>query len=88
MSRRGEITIECANPSCHGELVIDTNSEWLRMRGLEALLRDQGWQHNEAGDICPDCCEESDNPRDEAYERAAAKARSNDFADTAGRDWT
>lgn len=25
---------------------------------------------------------------DEAYERAAARARSNDFEDTNGRDWT
>jgi hypothetical protein len=26
--------------------------------------------------------------RDEAYERMAARARSNDFAETGGRDWT
>ena len=26
--------------------------------------------------------------RDEAYERAAARARSNDFEDTNGKDWT
>lgn len=25
---------------------------------------------------------------DEAYERAAARARSNDFAETGGKDWT
>lgn len=30
---------------------------------------------------------ENDN-RDEDYERAAARARGNDFADTDGRDWT
>lgn len=26
--------------------------------------------------------------RDEAYERAAARARGNDFEETGGRDWT
>ena len=31
----------------------------------------------------------NDDPhRDEAYERAAAKARANDFAETGGKDWT
>ncbi len=29
-----------------------------------------------------------DEPRDEAYERAAARARQNDFELTGGKDWT
>ncbi len=29
-----------------------------------------------------------EDPRDDAYERAAARARGNDFRDTAGKDWT
>jgi len=36
---------------------------------------------------CPECRSEPDE-RDEAYERAAARARNNDFADTGGKDWT
>lgn len=31
---------------------------------------------------------ESEQGEDEAYERAAARARSNDFEDTDGKDWT
>ncbi len=31
---------------------------------------------------------ESQEPVDEAYERAASRARSNDFEDTGGKDWT
>ena len=31
---------------------------------------------------------EPEPERDEAYERAAARARLNDFEDTDGRDWT
>jgi len=45
--------------------------------------------------FCPACVETGDHfgtvddqDRDEAYERAAARARSNDFADTDGKDWT
>lgn len=30
----------------------------------------------------------AEDARDEAYERAAARARGNDFADTGGKDWT
>ena len=38
---------------------------------------------------CPKCADElADLDRDPAYERAAARARSNDFEDTDGRDWT
>lgn len=32
--------------------------------------------------------DERDSERDEAYERAAARARNNDFAETGGKDWT
>lgn len=35
---------------------------------------------------CPKCRGEDD--RDEDYERAASRARSNDFARTGGKDWT
>ena len=37
--------------------------------------------------FCADCLAAEDD-RDEDYERAASRARSNDFADTDGRDWT
>lgn len=30
----------------------------------------------------------SDEGHDEAYERAAARARANDFVETGGKDWT
>lgn len=37
-----------------------------------------------------DPCEREDgyDPRDEAYERAAARDRNDDFSRTGGRDWT
>jgi hypothetical protein len=40
--------------------------------------------------FCSDyCCFVAyEDRRDEAYERAAARARNNDFADTGGKDWT
>lgn len=40
--------------------------------------------------LCNACAEQDDAPddRDEAYERAASRARSNDFKDTGGKDWT
>ena len=43
--------------------------------------------------LCARCAEarereEFDGPRDDAYERAAARARSNDFEETGGKDWT
>ena len=38
---------------------------------------------------CQTCLDElAELDRDPAYERAAARARSNDFEDTDGRDWT
>lgn len=36
---------------------------------------------------CRRCCL-TEEPRDEAYERAAARARGNDFERTNNRDWT
>ena len=42
--------------------------------------------------LCRECWAKRDGEpeeeRDEAYERAAARARSNDFERTGGRDWT
>lgn len=40
-----------------------------------------------ADHVCA-ACEDAINPRDEDYERAAAEATGNDFAETSGRDWT
>jgi hypothetical protein len=41
---------------------------------------------------CPDCLDAGadveEDTRDEAYERAAHRARGNDFRDTGGKDWT
>ena len=54
-------------------------------RGCDAPSVDtyQGWPW------CQTCLDElADQDRDPAYERAAARARSNDFEDTDGRDWT
>ena len=52
------------------------------------------WTTND-GPECPRCgsvdielVEPPHDEADEAYERAAARARSNDFAATGGRDWT
>lgn len=36
----------------------------------------------------PDADERDEQEPDEAYERAAARARSNDFEETGGKDWT
>ena len=43
-------------------------------------------------DLCDECWtaradEQPVDDRDEAYERACARAESNDFEDTGGRDW-
>lgn len=42
------------------------------------------------GDVCRLCTRiiKIDEEVDEEYERAAARARSNDFEETGGRDWT
>lgn len=42
--------------------------------------------HREQSDMTTELPDEPE--RDEAYERAAARARGNDFAETDGRDWT
>jgi hypothetical protein len=86
MSIRGTITIEC--DSCDGELVLDDRDIDVfpqKRGGLELTAYAAEWVEDEDGLLhCPQCCEE----RDEAYERAAARARNNDFADTGGKDWT
>ena len=46
--------------------------------------------------LCHNCGRQTTRPKrrepdpepDDAYERAAARARSNDFEDTHGKDWT
>jgi hypothetical protein len=89
MSIRATVTYECDSPDCHAELVLDaTDAELVKARGgVQAEFYGYGWQMDDDDQIhCPQCCEE--DPRDEAYERAAARARNNDFADTGGKDWT
>ena len=54
-------------------------------RGCDAPSVDthQGWPW------CQTCLDDlAEQDRDPAYDRAAARARSNDFEDTDGRDWT
>ena len=50
------------------------------------------WHMDEDGDLwCPQCLEEArqNAERDsDSHERAGARARNNDFADTGGKDWT
>lgn len=60
------------------------------------LTRAREQAEHEADDphcTCNDCIAShaarlDEGERDEAYERAAARARGNDFADTGGKDWT
>jgi hypothetical protein len=89
MSIRGTVTLECDSKGCHAELVIEAdscltdNSEG----GMSLEFSAPDWHEDDDGLIhCPQCCQPEE--RDEAYERAAAKARNNDFADTGGKDWT
>ena len=89
MSIRGSITLECDQKGCHAELVLDgdganvTNGR--RLLTLELLAPE--WHQDEQGDLwCPDCANHEE--RDEAHERAAARARDNNFAETGGKDWT
>ena len=87
MSIRASVTFECDSKGCHAELVFDgTDANVLTRRGgLDAQFFAYGWVMDDDDLLhCPACCEE----RDEAYERAAARARNNDFADTGGKDWT
>ena len=51
------------------------------------------WWTTNDGPECPRCGSvdinlADDDPRDEAYERAAARAHTDDFAASGGRDWT
>lgn len=89
MSIRGTVTIECDSKGCHaeehiGDLDMEDYLEPSRT-GLRLELHAHGWTMDDEGGLhCPECNTE----RDEAYERAAARARNNDFADTGGKDWT
>jgi hypothetical protein len=59
-----------------------------RKKGLGVQYYADGWHEDDNGELfCPQCSG-ADDDRDEAYERAAARARNNDFADTGGKDWT
>lgn len=91
MSIRGTVTLECDTKGCHAERVFDDEEiadELMAMgSGLNVGLHADRWRLDDDGLIhCPQCCEPDE--RDEAYERAAARARNNDFADTGGKDWT
>jgi hypothetical protein len=91
MSIRGTVTMECDTPNCRAELVIDAEDADLTMtrHGAKAGFSSD-WLLDDGGELrCPDCQNESRQPeRDDAYERAAARARTNDFAETGGKDWT
>lgn len=90
MAIRGELTLECDTPQCHAEQVLqaeDANIVHGKRGSLELELFAPDWIELEDGTLqCPDCRHAEE--RDEAYEKAAARARNNDFADTNGRDWT
>jgi hypothetical protein len=85
------VTFECDTRGCHAEYVIDAEDADLAEGGHSSVragfyagdwvLDDDGLLH------CPQCCDEG-RERDDAYERAAARSRNNDFADTGGKDWT
>jgi hypothetical protein len=88
---RGTVTIECDRPKCYAELVVDvtTNDANIQKWGLTVEVGASGWRVDDDGQCwCPECAERADERDDEAYERAAARARNNDFADTGGKDWT
>jgi hypothetical protein len=89
--RRGSIVVECDNPDCYAERVFehgDIGGE------LDYLLSDAGWGRrfdgNAGRDVCPECVREGAEAEriGDSHERAAARARNNDFADTGGKDWT
>jgi hypothetical protein len=94
MSIRGSVTLECDRPKCHAEQVFeaeDFDFEVCRERlFIEQCVDD--WHMDEDGDLwCPQCLGEAREKADRAadpHERAAARARNNDFADTGGKDWT
>lgn len=72
------------------------HSTFLRLQEDGQLCPLCGWRElrvpNNAPRYCQECGDEylaeRDAAVDEAYERAAARARSNDFAETGGKDWT
>lgn len=101
VSRRMQFT---AGPQTHTFYACEEHREaldrgdvscFLRIRGVEVIAEDP------EDELACDFCREGGDPdgedmfrdrqaeqRDEAYERAAARARGNDFADTGGKDWT
>lgn len=87
MSRRGEIVVECDSVDCYAEIVFTSSQLDIELPGL---LIDAGWERTRDRDICPDCVKAAqDEARSaDAHERAAARARNNDFADTGGKDWS
>jgi hypothetical protein len=94
MSIRGAITLECDRKNCHAEQVFEGEDLDFDVR-KERLFIEQcvdDWHMDEDGDLwCPQCLEEARQNADRAadsHERAAARARNNDFADTGGKDWT
>lgn len=90
MSIMGRVMLECDTKGCHGCQVVeaeDFDGTDIK-RSLTVTASFAGWVMDDDGDIhCPQCCEEG-RERDDAYERAAARARDNDFAETGGKDWT
>jgi hypothetical protein len=69
----------------------DFSAEIPRAKLLLSYIVDE-WKLDDDGNLwCPQCRDEAENHRDEAYERAAARSRNCDFADNPrhpGRDWT
>jgi hypothetical protein len=86
MSRRGDIVVECDSRDCYAEVIY--RPERLDEPIADCLEHD-GWARKDGKDYCPDCVKAGSEPeRDEAYERAAARDRLDDFARTGGKDWT
>jgi hypothetical protein len=68
------------SPVESGKEVADRLGKILRKSDLDAEC--------ELSDGAEEVIEELVEERDEQYEREAARARNNDFADTGGKDWT
>jgi hypothetical protein len=88
MSVYGTIHVECETKTCHACLTVDMTDDDINItrNGFDVTLFADGWRVTDDGVMCPDCA--GMDERDDAYERAAARARNNDFADTGGKDWT
>lgn len=56
--------------------------------GVRTISSDAWIYGTDRTTACGECTASPYDDRDEEYERAAARARSNDFADTDGKDWT